>query len=75
MKRLIGFFTILFAVTFAPASFASHQEMMMKKQSSMMSKKTTKKNITVRKNQKQNKYRMFSKSNKSKKLIRKSAIR
>ncbi len=71
MKRIIGFFTILFLVlAIAGTGFAGQQEMM-KKQPSMMSSKQP----TMKKQHKKVKSRKIVRYYKSKKIVRKSVIK
>jgi len=71
MKRIIGFFTILFLVlAIAGTNFATQQEMM-KKQTTMMSSKQT----TMRKQRKKIRFRKVLRQYKGKKMVRKSAIK
>ena len=69
MKRIIGFFTILFLVlAFAETGFGADQEMM-KKQTNMMSKQPT-----MQKQRKKVKNRKAKNYYKRKKVIKKSTI-
>jgi hypothetical protein len=71
MKRIIGFFTILFLVmAFAEISFGAHQEMM-KKQTNMMASKQP----TIQKQRKKIKNPKARNYHKSRKIVRKPVIK
>jgi hypothetical protein len=72
MKRIIGFFTILFLMSaIADTGFATQQEMMMKKQTHEM----TSKQPTMQKQPKKSKYRKVKKYFKGRKMVRKSTTK
>ncbi len=71
MKRIVGFFTILFLVlAITEISFATQQEMMKKQPNVMSSKKPT-----MQKQRKKIKYRKVQKHYKGRKMVRKSTLK